>query len=67
MKRHENNFEYIAFHMIEILVLRKHFKASATFPDSKIEKLLCFLGCRKGDKYMNTLVDKVTEKNSDVD
>ena len=41
MKRHENNFEYIAFHMIEIPVLRKHFKASATVPDSKIER--CFV------------------------
>jgi len=66
VKMHENNFEDIVFHMIEIPVLRKHLKTSVIVPDSKLEELLCFWGCRKGDKYMNTLLYKVSEKNSDV-
>lgn len=66
VKTHKNNFDDVSFHMIEIPVLRRHFKKSGAVPDSKLEELLCFWGCRKGDKYMNALVDEIAEKNSDV-
>ena len=66
VKTHKNNFEDVAFHMIEVPVLRRHLKKSAAVPDSDLEKLMCFWGCRKGDKNMNALVDKIAETNSDV-
>lgn len=66
VKTHKNNFEDISFHMIEVPVLRRHLKKSHAVPDSDLEKLMCFWGCRKGDKNMNALVDEIAEKNSDV-
>jgi len=39
VKMHENNFEDIVFHMIEIPVLRKHLKTSVIVPNSKLEEL----------------------------
>lgn len=66
VKTHKNNFEDISFHMIEIPVLRRHLRKSSVVPDSNLEELLCFWGCRKGDKHMNALVDEVAKKNSDV-
>ncbi len=66
VKTHENNFEDVSFHMIELPVLRRHLKETSAVPDAKLEELLCFWGCRKGDKHMNSLVEEIAEKNSDV-